>query len=184
MQACSDWVCFRSVIRSINWVTWWSSGVENMALFFAKTTSKVHASSMNWQILCKAYIRSPHHMTKARCILYMGGKVYMNWFQCWIMTSIVYVESESGCYPMAQTSTESHESFCFQGDDDVVHDQLLPKYITPPSSSGPFNEREGCCSSAVVRVSDDHHVNLWICPVAAGNKHLIDPGKALVERGG
>jgi hypothetical protein len=31
----------------------------------------------------------------------------------------------------------------------------------------------------VVRVSDDHHVNLWICPVAAGNKHLIDPGKAL-----
>ncbi len=61
----------------------------------------------------------------------------MNRFQCWIMTSIVYVESESARYPMAQTSTESHESFCYPGDDDVVHDQLLPKYITPPSCSGP-----------------------------------------------
>jgi hypothetical protein len=73
------------------------------------------------------------------------------------MTSIVYVESESGRYPMAQTSTESHESFCYPDDDDVVHDQLLPKYITPPSSSGPSTNAR---AAAIVRVSDDDHVNL------------------------
>lgn len=103
--------------------------------FFAKTTSKVHASSMN-KYFCKRIYVAPITRQKQGAF-YVWGKIYMNWFQCWIMTSIVYVESESGRYPMAQTSTESHESFCYPGNDDVVHDQRLPKYITPPSSSGP-----------------------------------------------